>query len=351
MDLSEFLHQRYLGNELKDWLLAAAVVAVVLFAFPVIRGWLRRNQPILLPRDHTLAGLMSALLDATRPIVKLIAALYLGQKFLDLPPKVDGIFNFVITIGAWVQVAFWAGATLRFFMLRQRAVDVDRDGDLDPSPAINVVLFLGQIVIWSIVVLVALGNLGVNITGLVAGLGIGGIAVALAVQTILGDLLSSLSIAFDKPFMVDDQLRIDSIEGTVEYVGVRSTRLRSVTGEQIVISNGDLLKSRIHNLGRMPERRVVQRINLRHESTPAQIDEATRLVEEAVRSQPDTRYVSFNLMQMGNCALEFDLTYFISMHGRTQHPPVVDAVNRGIFQRFAAAGICLAYPAERQILN
>ncbi len=116
-----------------------------------------------------------------------------------------------------------------------------------------------------------MANLGVNVTGLVAGLGIGGIAVALAVQTMLGDLLSSLSIALDKPFTVGDLLRINEVEGRVEYVGVRSTRLRSINGEQIIMPNGDLSKSRIHNLGRMAERRVVMRLNIQYEATPEQI--------------------------------------------------------------------------------
>ena len=150
-------------------------------------------------------------------------------------------------------------------------MDIDNDGDLDPSPALNVMVFLGQVAIWSIVFLVTLANLGVNITGLLAGLGIGGIAVALAVQAILGDLLSSLSIALDKPFMVDDLLRVNDIEGRVEYVGVRSTRLRSVNGEQIIWPNGDLSKSRIHNLGRMSERRVVSRLHIQYEATPEQV--------------------------------------------------------------------------------
>jgi small-conductance mechanosensitive channel len=348
MDLQEFLEQRFFGNELQDWLLSLMVVSTVMLVFPLLRAWLRRNRPLLLARDNPVAELISVLIDRTRPIARLIVALYLGQKLLQLPPKVNSVFDFVIIIGACFQVAVWAAATLRFFVERRQAANVDGDSHLDPSPGVNVVLFIGQAVIWAIVAVVALSNLGVNITGLVAGLGIGGIAVALAVQSVLGDLLSSLSIAFDKPFAVNDLLRIDNIEGRVEHVGIRSTRLRSINGEQVVISNGDILKSRIHNLGRMTEKRVLAPLYIQYEATPDQIDQVSRLVEEAVRAQPDTRFVSCLLGQLGAYALEFNANYFVAFGDRAEPLRTIDAVNRGIHQRLSAAGIKLAYPAARQ---
>jgi small-conductance mechanosensitive channel len=150
--------------------------------------------------------------------------------------------------------------------------------------------------------------------------------------------------------MVDDLLRIDDIEGTVEHVGIRSTRLRSINGEQIVISNGDLLKSRIHNLGRMPERRVLSRLTVQYESTPEQIAKVSGLVEAAVRATEDARFGSCLLAQLGTYALEFEMIYFVSMRvGAAPSQHTIDAVNRGILQRFTEAGIRLAYPTERQI--
>jgi small-conductance mechanosensitive channel len=349
MDTPDFLNQTFLGNSVQSWLLAAVAVFLVLLLLPLIHAWLKRNRPIFLKKDHPVAQLLTVLIKRTSPIARLIASVYVGQKFLQFPPTVSAIFDFIVIVGIWIQSAIWASAALRFFVERQRPVDVDGDGDVDPSPGINVMVFLGQVVIWSIVVLVALANLGVNVTGLIAGLGIGGIAVALSVQTMLGDLLSSLSIALDKPFMVDDLLRINDVEGRVEYVGVRSTRLRSINGEQIIIANGDLSKSRIHNLGRMPERRVVSRLNIQYEATPQQIGQVSKLVEEAVRASPDARFVSCLLMQLGSFALEFEAIYFVAFGDRMVWQRAVDAVNRGIYERFTAAGIRMAYPAERQI--
>lgn len=349
MNLPDFLKQSFLGNSVQSWLLAAVAIFLVLLLLPLIHAWLKRNRPIFLAKENPVAQLLTLLIERTRPVARLVASIYVGQLFLDFPPAVESIFDFVIVVGIWFQLAIWASATLRFFVERRRPVDIDNDGDLDPSPALNVMVFLGQVAIWSIVFLVTLANLGVNITGLLAGLGIGGIAVALAVQAILGDLLSSLSIALDKPFMVDDLLRVNDVEGRVEYVGVRSTRLRSVNGEQIIWPNGDLSKSRIHNLGRMSERRVVSRLHIQYEATPEQVGKVSKLAEDAVRAQPEARFVSCLLVQLGSYALEFELIYFVPYGDRIEWQRAVDTVNRGIHQRLTDAGIRLAYPVQRRI--
>jgi small-conductance mechanosensitive channel len=163
---------------------------------------------------------------------------------------------------------------------------------------------VAQLVVWSVVVLLALDNLDVNVTALVAGLGVGGIAIALAVQTILGDLFASLSIALDKPFMVGDLLRIDDIEGTVEQIGIKSTRLRSVTGEQVILSNAELLKSRVRNLGRMNERRALFMVNVAYDTPPQQLDQVSAVVESAVAEVHGSRFVHCRLKNLGESALK-----------------------------------------------
>jgi small-conductance mechanosensitive channel len=351
VDLSGLLKHTFLGNTVLQWLLAAAVVSIVMLLFPVLRARLLRSRARWRSDRHPAVNILTVLFDHTRPIVRILIALYLGQKLLTLPPKVDEVFTFIIIFGAWYQVAVWASAVLRYFMERRQSVDLNGDGRPDPSAAIEVVMFIGQALIWALVLLLALANLGVNITALVAGLGVGGIAIALAVQTILGDLLSSMSIAFDKPFVVGDRLRVDNIDGFVEHIGVRSTRLRSLSGEQVIIANGDMLKSRIHNLGRMAERRVQPRLYIQYESKPELVEQVSKLAEAAVRSQEHTRFVSCLLAELGTYALEFELTYFITVSPSFEASVVVDAVNRGIYARFSAAGIHMAYPVARRISN
>jgi small-conductance mechanosensitive channel len=347
--MPDFLQQTYLGNTVLNWVLAVGIVTGVVLVFPIIGAWLHRGRHHLVGNKNPFAQLLTLLFDSTRPIVRVSLALYLGQHFLEFPPKVDRVFNFIIIFGGWLQVAVWASVTLRYFVEHRQRADLDGDGRPDPSPAIDVMMFIGQVIIWAVVTLFAMSNLGINITALVAGLGVGGIAVALAVQTILSDLLSSMSIAFDKPFVVGDQLRIDDIEGTVERIGMRSTRLRSVNGEQITLSNGDILKSRVHNLTRMSERRVVMRLNIPYEVTAQQVAQVSQLVEDVVRGETGARFVSCALVHLGTYALEFDAIYFLTPGLGLSLSNSRDAINRGIFERFAAAGIKFAYPVARQI--
>jgi small-conductance mechanosensitive channel len=277
----------------------------------------------------------------------LSVALFFAEKLLTLPAKVDRVFDLVIVVGIAVQFALWTGTALRFLIERHYAKNASDDAGARAS--VGVLMFVAQMIIWAIFLLLALDNLGVNITALVAGMGVGGIAIALAVQTILGDLFGSMSIALDKPFVEGDSLRIDDIEGTVEHIGIKSTRLRSVTGEQIILSNADVLKSRVRNMGRMPERRVVMKLRVDFDTSAEHLAQVAPLVEKVVSGAPGARFISCLLVQIGEYALEFEAVYFIANKGERQIPRTTDAVNRGVVEKFAAAGIRFAYPTRRQV--
>lgn len=342
-----FLSHTFLGNPLRDWLLAVLVFTVTILVMPVLRSRLRAQQQKWQHMESAPLELLALLATKTSRLVLLVVGAYFAEKILNWPGRVDRAFDIIIVFGVWLQVGLWAATTLRFFIERRQR----RSGLSDGAAAstVNVLMFVGQLLIWAVIVLLALDNLGVNITALVAGLGVGGIAVALAVQTILGDVFGSLSIAFDKPFVVGDLLRIDDIEGTVEHIGIKSTRLRAVTGEQVILANADVLKSRVRNLGRMPEKRFTMRLRVAHETTLALVERVPALVEEAVRATEGTRFVSCLLAQLGEYALEFEAIYFVANRPGRNIAFASDAVNRGVLQRFATAGIRLAYPTHRQV--
>ena len=343
------LNHTFLNNPLRDWLLAAAVFLVTFLVTPALKSRIRtqRRKWQAMESPTPMLELLALLLARTSQAVVLVFALYFAEKILAWPPKVDRVFDVIIVCGIWLQVGLWATTALRFFLERRK----QRAGlnDAVAASTVNVLMFIGQMLIWAVFVLLALDNLGVNITALVAGLGVGGIAIALAVQTILGDVFGSLSIAFDKPFVVGDSLRIDDVEGTVEHIGIKSTRLRSVTGEQIILANADVLKARVRNMGRMPEKRVNMRLRVAYETPPALVAQVPVLAEEAVRAGEGARFVSCLLAEIGQYALEFELVYFISNVGDRQIPRTTDAVNRGIVARFGAAGIAFAYPTRRSL--
>ncbi len=344
------LETHYLHNSLLDWGLAMLAFLVPFVVLPFVRRLIRARQAHWqeLSTQSSAVELLSQLAVNTSRLVMLIAGLYFAEKLLTLPRRVDLAFDLIIVLGAWFQGGLWASAALRFFIqYRQGRAGLHDDA---AKNSLGVVTFVAQGLIWSLFALLALDNLGVNITTLVAGLGIGGIAIALSVQTVLGDLLASLSIAFDKPFVPGDLLKVDDFEGTVEFTGIKSTRLRSVTGEQIIISNADLLKSRVRNLGRMAERRTLFRVHVAYETPTAKVSAVPSVVEAAVRNVVGTRFVSCLLAALGRDALEFEVVYYVANKPGVDISATNSAVNQQIVARFGEVGIGFAYPTQRQVL-
>src|SRR5207244_4916450 len=166
--------------------------------------------------------------------------------------------------------------------------------------------YAGWFVLWVLLAVTALQTFGITVTALVTGLGIGGIAIALAVQNILGDLFAALAIVLDQPFVIGDSVQVDSINGTIEHVGLKTTRIRSLSGEQVVISNADLLRSRIHNYRRMELRRVAFNIDLGFDTSSDKVARVPGMVRESVQSQPLTRFARCYLLTFSVCGLRVD---------------------------------------------
>ena len=196
-----------------------------------------------------------------------------------------------------------------------------------------------------------LDNLGIDVTALVAGLGIGGIAVALAAQNVLGDLFASLSIAFDKPFLVGDFLILDDYLGSVEHIGIKSTRLRSLSGEQIIMSNNDLLKSRVRNYGRMVERRVVLAHGVTYDTPIGRLEEIPDIVRSAIERQADTRFDRSHFARHGASSLDFESVYYVLSADYNRFMDIQQAINLEIHRRFSELGIEFAIPTQRLYLS
>jgi small-conductance mechanosensitive channel len=341
---SQLLRQILLDNSLIDWLAAALAFLLTFTVLPLVRRLLAAARARHAERGlSTPAALSAYLLESTSRVVLWIVALWAAEKILLLPPRLDSAFDAAIVIGSALQAGLWASAAARFALKRQLA----RSGDPGLTGSIDILLFVLYAVIWAVIVLLALSNLGINITALVAGLGVGGIAVALAMQAILGDLFASLSIALDRPFVLGDTLRVDGFEGAVEQIGIKTTRMRSVSGEQIIISNADLLKSRVRNLGRATERRALFNLALHYQTRPELLEQVPQLVAAAVAGYPGTRFVHCLLRELGESALLFEVSFFVACGpGREQPIEALDHVNREILRRFAQAGLVFAYPTR-----
>jgi small-conductance mechanosensitive channel len=341
----------FLGNELGAWLLALFIFLVALTLLPLAARFLkshrRRLEAALPTQGHVAVDLAALLIERTSRLFLWAVALWLAGRDLSFPPQVDRWLTVAVVLLVWMQVARWAMATVRF------AIDLRRQRSSGPDTllksSMEVILFGAGILIWGLALLLALASLGVEIRPLLAGLGIGGIALALAVQTVLSDLLASLSIALDKPFGLGDFLSVDDCQGSVEHIGVKSTRLRSINGEQIIISNGDLLKSRVRNFGRMNERRALFQLDVHYETPVATLAAVPRAVREIVEGTPGTRFDRCHLLRCTDTALQFEVVYFLTSPDFSRYADAQQSINLRILERFRAMEIAFVATAPRPV--
>lgn len=341
----DLLHTKLYGNTVAEWGLAAIAFLVTFTVLPLLKSYLMRvakRRPQA--SDLIVVQVLLRLIPRTSRLFVLVVALNAALRFVDFQAKIERGLGFLIQVGLWFQIGLWAVTVVQYFLDRKQQSADQRDSGFAGS--FGIVNFVAQVVIWAVVVLLALDNMGVNITALVAGLGVGGIAIALAVQTMLGDLLASLSITFDKPFAVGDSLAVDSISGKVEQIGIRSTRLRSADGEQVILSNTDLVKSRVRNFGRMEERRGFINIGITYETPRDKVRKAGALIEQAIRSEPDVRLERCHFKEFGDSALKFEAVFFMLKPDFAAFMSAQQSINYRILDAFADEGIEFAYPTQ-----
>jgi len=269
-------------------------------------------------------------------------ALYLGSFALTLHAGFHLLDRslFVIT---FIQVGIWATMILNSILLHSLKSNPQ---DSSKNTAIIAFRFLGRVVIWSIILLLILDNVGIKVISLMAGLGVGGIAVALAVQNILGDLLSSVSIVLDKPFEIGDFIVIGDCMGTVEQVGLKTTRIRSLSGEQLIISNSDMLSSRIHNYKRMYERRMVFSLGVTYQTPRKQLSEIPVLLKEIIEKIPKTRFERAHLKAYGDSAIEYEYVYWVLDPDFGLSMDIQQQLNFDLYDAFIDRGVEFAYPTQ-----
>lgn len=334
------------GTELIVALIAAACASFVLIVVRALaRRQVRRRGGVLTFRSSAIAG---ALIESTSVMVLLAAGLAVGAFFSDLPPRLHDYSARLFFIVLAIQVGFWANAAVRAWAQQRTQASAQDRSELS---SVGIVSFVARLVVWVVVGLTLLDNLGVNVTALVAGLGVGGIAAALAVQNVLGDLFASISIALDKPFVVGEFIVIDDVMGVIEFIGVKSTRIRSLGGEQVIVGNADLLGSRLRNYGRLKERRVVFSIGVTYETPRALLNRIASMLGDIVRAQADVRFDRAHLRNFGDSAIEFEIVYYLLNPDYNVYMDVQQAINLAILERFAIEGIQFAYPVTRVLVE
>ena len=341
----EWLNLKLVGNPISDWLIAIGLIVVLVLLVSLIKPILVRRLSVVARRTDTkLDDAIVKTVQATRIGLLLFVAIHIGSKYLTLPAKATTVVAGAATIAAFMQIGLWVGALLDFWIStsRARAMEVDAGA----TTSLGALSFIGRAVLWTMLVLLTLDNLGVNVTTLVAGLGVSGIAVALAVQNILGDLFASLSIIIDKPFVVGDFIIVDAYMGSVEHVGLKTTRLRSLGGEQIVMSNSDLLKARVRNYKRMQERRIVFSFGVLYQTTAEQLEQIPATVKEIITGLSNTRFDRAHFSAFGDSSLNFEVVYWMTTPDFNAYMDAQQAINLEMVRRFDKAGIGFAFPTR-----
>ncbi len=333
------------GNTALEWGSALAVFLLVAAGVRLLtRLLVERLETLAKGTENDIDDLVAELARKTKLLFVLVVALWAGAMLLDLPSELDRALRALLVVALSLQGVLWVLGGVDYALERYRR----RQLELDPSgaTAVGALSFLARVAIWSVFLLLVLDNLGIDVTALIAGLGVGGIAVALALQRVLGDLFASLSIILDRPFVVGDFIIVGELMGTVEHVGLKTTRIRSLGGEQLVFGNSDLLSSRIRNYKRMDERRILFTLGVVYDTDYEQLEEIPRIIRQAVENQENTRFDRSHFQSYGDSALIFETVYYMLVPEYDAYMDVQEGINLEIFRRFGERGIEFAFPTR-----
>ena len=330
-----WLETTVLSIPLWNWVLMLAAVTGILTILLWLRGRIRGRLSRQGTEEHAKATHLILRVVASTNVLALFAlSLLLGVKLLELPPSWSAAIAQLWFVAVVIQVASWLNTAISFLLERYR--------ERHPGTNLVTLTLIGyalRTVLWAVAGLAILDNLGVNITAFIASLGIGGVAVALAAQVVLGDLFASAAIGLDKPFEAGDFVVVGNIAGTIEYVGLKTTRIRSLGGEQIVCSNTELLKQTIQNYKRMDLRRVAFRFIVAYGATAEQVVAIDRAVRDHIDGVELAKFDRAHLLQFSERGLEFEVVYYVLSADYNVYMDIQQDINLAIMRAVHGQGL------------
>lgn len=346
----EFLQQQLGENSLAAYISVIAVAIGVGLGVVLLRYlFVRRLTRLAQQTDTIIDDLVVLLIRRVNLAAVVIIALATASRALSLPEKFAAILPIVTIAAVFWQVGLWGESIIRTLVTRNVALS---SGETSISSATQrAVIFLGRWLLWSLVLILLLENAGVDLSALLAGLGIGGIAVALALQNILGDLFCFVAIILDKPFEHGDFIVVGDLRGTVERIGIKTTRVRSLDGEQLVFSNNDLVSSRVRNFKRMQQRRVQFRIGVTYETPVEKLRRIPAMITEIIAQTESTRLDRVHFKDFGDFSLNFEVVYYVLDSEYNHYMDIQQLINVAICERFEVESIEFAYPTQTMYLR
>ncbi len=342
--MQSFLDQKFLNNTVLLYITALGVFIIFVIAVKVFKKIVLYRLKKWSEKTETTIDdfLVKSIENSFIPLLY-FGALYLAVNTLVLSPKISNIIEkaSIILVTFFVLRVFTSGIRfiLDLYLSRKREGETRRK-------EIRGLTTLISILIWTLGFVFLLDNLGFNISAVIAGLGVGGIAIALAAQAILGDLFGYFVIFFDRPFEIGDFIVVGDKAGAIEYIGIKTTRIRALGGEQLVFSNKELTNSIIHNYKKMERRRVVFHLGVIYQTKAAQLAEIPGVVKEIIQAQTDATFDRGHFANYGDSSLNFEFVYYVIGADYTKYMDIQQAINMKIFEEFEKRGIEFAYPTQ-----
>lgn len=329
------------------WFVALGILFGVYGLLRLLRFFLTRQLHRLYERwQRPGLKILGDLARRTSTLFSFAVALFFASLGLTLPEEAQrGVQIFTLSV-VFLQLASWGSFLVGVWFARLSERKLKEESDAATATTIHALTVIVRIALWIIAAILILENIGIHVGSLIAGLGIAGIAVALAVQNVLGDLFAALSIVVDKPFAVGDFIVFGNERGRVERIGLKTTRIRSLTGEELVVSNSDLLRQQIHNFRRMNERRCTFTFGVTYDTPPEKLAAIPLIVRKIIESLPQTRFDRAHFKEFGPYSLNFEVVYWLLDPDYNLYMDTQQAIHLALVRRFREENIEFAFPTQ-----
>lgn len=349
ISVQEFLEKMYFNNTVEDYIWFIVTLVISFLVIQIVKKLiLNRIYAFISKRSKNVGKSLIPKIRKYLPIALYVGAIYLSLKTLVLSVYFRDVMN-VAFVAVYIFLAAIISIAVIEFLLTNYEDKIEADGNKYLA-----VEWIGKFIkalIWILAVILFLENIGVEISALVAGLGVGGIAIAFAAQAILEDIFSYFTIFFDRPYEIGDFLITGDYLGTVEYIGIRTTRLRSLSGEQLVFSNKDLTNARIRNYKSMEQRRVVFSLGVTYDTPLATLKEIPGMLKEIVEAQENVRFDRAHFFKYGDSSLNYEIVYYVLASDYNIYMDIQQTINLEIFEAFEAKDIEFAFPTRTLYLQ
>ncbi len=325
-------------NSSYDYLKSIAIFIGLLILLKIFREIILNKLKKIAQKTKTeFDDVLIDIFKTIKPPFYLLISLYIAIKTLIIPELITQIINILFVIAIVYEI----------ICALEKIIDYSfRIKGQENASITKTIKLIVKIAIWSLGIALALSNLGINISSLIAGLGIGGIAVALALQNILKDLFSSFSILLDKPFEIGDFIVVGSDMGTVEKIGIKTTRLRSLDGQQLIIANNELTNARVQNFKRLEKRRALFTLDIIYETELEKLKKIPSLIQEIINSDKNNEFDHCHFKSFGNFSLKFEISYYVKTQDYKKYLDITEKVNLAIINKFKKENIEFAYPTH-----